>query len=87
MVFTVCLIWKKKKKEKTFWVGKGENREKDKGGKTRKEERGEETEIRGNKYNAQNNSEVPGLRAVCAKLELVLVFLESEQTLGPVARY
>ena len=86
MVFTVCLTWKKKK-EKTFWVGKGESREKDKGGKTRKEERGEETDFRVNKYKAQNNSEVPGLRAVCAKLELVLVFLESEQTLGPVARY
>ena len=68
-------------------MGKGENREKDKGGKTRKEERGEETEIRVNKDNTQNNSEVPGLRAACAKLELVLVFLESEQTWGPVARY
>ena len=40
-----------------------------------------------NKYVAQNNSEVPGFRTVCAKLELVLVFLESEQTWGAVVRY
>ena len=82
MVFTVCLTWKRTKERKLAGWEKVKIEKRPREG--RPEKKREEKKLRSECMNTSDNPEVPG--AVCTKLELVLVFLESEQTWAPLAR-